>query len=91
METNTNLKRRRDSGEGATKKICPEQPKAGPSSQLQKQQPPPPSPLPPPPFPSNITTHTNPSPNCHPLTPARTILQKMPLPLSNPSPKVTIS
>ena len=45
METNTNLKRRRDSGEGAAKKICPEQPKAGPSSQLQKQQPPPPPPL----------------------------------------------
>ena len=41
--------------------------------------------------PSNITTYTNPSPNCHPLTPARTILQKMPPPQSNPSPKVTIS
>ena len=49
METNFNLKRRRDSGEGTAKKICPEQPKAGPSSQPQKQSTPPP--LPPPPFP----------------------------------------
>ena len=36
---------RPEGGEGAAKKICPEQPKAGPSSRLQKQQlrPPPPS------------------------------------------------
>ena len=60
METSTNLKRRRDSGEGATKKIFPEQPKAGPSSQLQKQQPPPPPPLPPPPFPPQILKPTQP-------------------------------
>ena len=60
METSVNLKRRRDSGEGAAKKICPEQPKAGPSSQLQNQQPPPqpPSPLPPPPFPPQILQPT---------------------------------
>ena len=57
METNVNLKRRRDSGEGDAKKICPEQPKAGPSSQLQKQ-PPPPTPLPPPPFPPQILQPT---------------------------------
>ena len=54
METSVNLKRRRDSGEGAAKKICPEQPKAGPFSQLQKQQPPPPSP----PFPPQILQPT---------------------------------
>ena len=66
METTTNLKRRRDSGEGAAKKICPEQPKAGPSSQQQKPQttsstststPPP---LPPPPFPPQILQPTQP-------------------------------
>ena len=61
METYTNLKRRRDSGEGAAKKMCPEkpQPEAGPSSQKQPQpqSPPPslpspsPSTLPPPLFP----------------------------------------
>ena len=51
MDTSVNLKRRRDSGEGAAKKICPEQPKAGPSSQSQNQILPPPSPVPPPPFP----------------------------------------
>ena len=55
METTTNL--RRDSGEGAAKKMCPEksQPEAGPSPQTQPQLPPPslpsPSTLPPPPFP----------------------------------------
>ena len=48
METNVNLKRRRDSGEGTAKKICPEQSKAGPSSQPQEKPTPPP--LPPPPF-----------------------------------------
>ena len=62
METSVNLKRRRDSGEGAAKKICPEQAKAGPSSQLQNQQPPPPPPppstLPPPPFPPQILQPT---------------------------------
>ena len=56
METTTNLKRRRDSGEGAAKKMCqPEktQPEAGPSSQpqLPLPSPPVPSPPPPPPFP----------------------------------------
>ena len=58
METSVNLKRRRDSGEGAAKKICPEQPKAGPSSQLQKQQPPPSPPLSPPPLPPQILQPT---------------------------------
>ena len=62
MDTSVNLKRRRDSGEGAAKKICPEQPKAGPSSQLQNQilPPPPPSPVPPPPFPPQILQPTQP-------------------------------
>ena len=59
METSTNLKRRRDSGEGAAKKLCPEQPKAGNSSQTQ-QPPPPPPPLPPPPFPSQILQPSQP-------------------------------
>ena len=49
METSVNLKRRRDSGEGTAKKICPEQSKAGPFSQPQEKPTPPP--LPPPPFP----------------------------------------
>ena len=62
METTTNLNRRMDSEEGATKNICPEQPKAGPSSQQQRQQPPPPQPptLPPPPFPPQILQPTQP-------------------------------
>ena len=60
METSTNLKRRTDSGEGAAKKLCPEQPKAGPSSQTQQQPPPPPSPLPPPPFPPQIIQPSQP-------------------------------
>ena len=48
METTTNLKRRRDSGEGAAKKMCPEksQSDAGPSSQTQPQPQLPPSSLP---------------------------------------------
>ena len=65
METNANLKRRRDSGEGAAKKICPEKshPKAGPSSQTKPQPLPssPPSPLPPP-LPSPLTLPPLPPP-----------------------------
>ena len=45
-------------GKGTAKKMCPEQPKAGPSSQPQKQQTPPP--LPPPPFPPQILQPTQP-------------------------------
>ena len=65
METTTNLKRRRNSGEGATKKMCAwppctDDPLEGPSNAFQPtpQQPPPqqtlpqtPIPFPPPPFP----------------------------------------
>ena len=69
METSTNLKRRRDSGEGAAKKICHEQPKASPSSQTQKQPPPPPPPLPPPPFPPQILQPSQPIQQMDTLTP----------------------
>ena len=71
METSTNLKRRRDSGEGAAKKMCPEkiQPEAGPSSQ---PSPPVPSPLPPLPptiFPPPKITLPSPLPQMAPLSP----------------------
>ena len=77
METSTNLKRRRDSGEGAAKKICPEKthPEAGPSSQ---PSPPVPSPLPPLPAtifpPPKITLPSPPQQMAPPFTSARTFL-----------------
>ena len=57
METTTNLKRRRDSGEGASKNMCsgPSYHKVGPSDTFPQTQPPPQpatlQPLPPPPPP----------------------------------------
>ena len=53
METTVNLKRRRESGEGASKKVCQEKPhlKTGPSSQPTPPLPTPPLPSPPPPPP----------------------------------------
>ena len=76
METTTNLKRRRDSGEGAAKKMCPEKthPEAGPSSQTQLPLPSPPlpsplPPLPPPPFPPPKITLQSPPQQIDPLSP----------------------
>ena len=72
METTMNLKRRRDSGEGAAKKMCPEKthPEAGPSSQTQLPLPSPPlpSPLPPPPFPPPKITLQSPPRQMDPLS-----------------------
>ena len=76
METTTNLKRRRDSGEGAAKKMCLEKthPEAGPSSQPQLPllSPPLPSPLPPlppPPFPPPKITLQSPPQQMDPISP----------------------
>ena len=77
METNINLKRRRDSGDGAAKKLCPEktQPEAGPSHQTkpQPQLPPPAIPststLPPPTFPPPKITLQSPPQRMPPLSP----------------------
>ena len=91
METSTNLKRRRDSGEGAAKKICPEKthPEAGPSSQ---PSPPVPSPLPPLPstiFPPPKITLPSPPQQMAPLSPQQELFfkkhhrpYKIPLPRS---------
>ena len=81
METSTNLKRRRDSGDGAAKKLCPEkpQPEAGPSPQTKPQPQ-----LPPPLLPS---TSTLPPPT---FTPPKISLQSPPqqmVPLSPLSPQ----
>ena len=71
FKTNINLKRRRDSGDGAAKKLCPEkpQPEAGPSHQTKPQLPPPaiPSTSPPPP-PPKITLQSPPQ-RMAPLSP----------------------
>ena len=96
METTTNLKRRRDSGEGAAKKMCPEknQPEAGPSSQPQLPLPSPlvpspPLPLPPSPFPPPKITLQSPPQQMDPLSPQHELLfrkyhrpYKIPLPRS---------
>ena len=91
METSTNLKRRRDSGEGAAKKLCPEKtpPEAGPSSQ---PSPPAPSPLPPlpsPTFPPPKITLPSPPQQMAPLSPQQELFfkkhhrpYKIPLPRS---------
>ena len=91
METTTNLKRRRDSGEGAAKKLCPEKtpPEAGPSSQ---PSPPVPSPLPPlpsPTFPPPKITLPSPPQQMAPLSPQQELFfkkhhrpYKIPLPRS---------
>ncbi len=91
METSTNLKRRRDSGEGAAKKLCPEKtpPEAGPSSQ---PSPPVPSPLPPlpsPTFPPPRITLPSPPQQMAPLSPQQELFfkkhhrpYKIPLPRS---------
>ena len=91
METSTNLKRRRDSGEGAAKKLCPEKtpPEAGPSSQ---PSPPAPSPLPPlpsPTFPPPKITLPSPPQQMTPLSPQQELFfkkhhrpYKIPLPRS---------
>ena len=91
METSTNLKRRRDSGEGAAKKLCPEKtpPEAGPSSQ---PSPPVPSPLPPlpsPTFPPPKITLPSPPQQMAPLSPQQELFfkkhhrpYKIPLPRS---------
>ena len=91
METSTNLKRRRDSGEGSAKKICPEKtpPEAGPSSQ---PSPPVPSPLPPLPstiFPPPRITLPSPPQKMAPLSPQQELFfkkhhrpYKIPLPRS---------
>ena len=78
METSTNLKRRRDSGEGAAKKLCPEKtpPEAGPSSQ---PSPPVPSPLPPlpsPTFPPPKITLPSPPQQMAPLSPQQELFLK---------------
>ena len=78
METSTNLKRRRDSGEGAAKKLCPEKtpPEAGPSSQ---PSPPAPSPLPPlpsPTFPPPKITLPSPPQQMAPLSPQQELFLK---------------
>ena len=91
METSTNLKRRRDSGEGAAKKMCPEKnhPEAGPSSQ---PSPPVLSPLPPLPstiFPPPKFTLRSPPQQMAPLSPQQELFfkkhhrpYKIPLPRS---------
>ena len=91
METTINLKRRRDSGEGAAKKLCPEKtpPEAGPSSQ---PSPPAPSPLPPlpsPTFPPPKITLPSPPQQMAPLSPQQELFfkkhhrpYKIPLPRS---------
>ena len=78
METSTNLKRRRDSGEGAAKKLCPGKtpPEAGPSSQ---PSPPVPSPLPPlpsPTFPPPKITLPSPPQQMAPLSPQQELFLK---------------
>ena len=78
METSTNLKRRRDSGEGAAKELCPEKtpPEAGPSSQ---PSPPVPSPLPPlpsPTFPPPKITLPSPPQQMAPLSPQQELFLK---------------
>ena len=90
METTINLKRRRDSGEGAAKKLCPEKthPKAGPSSQ---PSPPVPSPLPPLPSPTfpppKITLHSPPQ-QMEPLSPQQELfIQKHHRPYKIPLPR----
>ena len=96
METSTNLKRRRDSGEGAAKKMCPEknQSEAGPSSQPQIPLPSPPVPsppptLPPPLFPPPKITLQSPPQQMDSLSPQHELLfkkyhrpYKIPLPRS---------
>ena len=78
IETSMNLKRRRDSGEGAAKKLCPEKtpPEAGPSSQ---PSPPVPSPLPPlpsPTFPPPKITLPSPPQQMAPLSPQQELFLK---------------
>ena len=94
METSTNLKRRRDSGEGAAKKMCPEknQPEAGPSSQPQIPLPSPPVPSPPPtlpptPFPPpKITLQSSPQ-QMDSLSPQHELFKKYHHPYKIPLPR----
>ena len=91
METSTNLKRRRDSGEGAAKKICPEKthPEAGPSSQPSPLIPSPLPPLPSTIFPPPKITLPSPPQQMAPLSPQQELYfkkhhrpYKIPLPRS---------
>ena len=78
-------------GRGPQKKYAPNNPRQVPPLNHKKNQllhlylhhPSPP--------PSNPTNHTTPSSNCHPLTPTRTLPQKISPTLSNPTAKVPIS
>ena len=78
METSTNLKRRRDSGEGAAKKLCPGKtpPEAGPSSQPSPPVPSPLSPLPSPTFPPPKITLPSPPQQMAPLSPQQELFLK---------------
>ena len=94
METSTNLKRRRDSGEGAAKKMCPEknQPEAGPSSQPQIPLPSPPVPsppptLPPPQFPPPKITLQPPPQQMDSLSPQHELFKKYHRPYKIPLPR----
>ena len=94
METSTNLKRRRDSGEGAAKKMCPEknQSEAGPSSQPQIPLPSPPVPsppptLPPPPFPPPKITLQPPPQQMDSLSPQHELFKKYHRPYKIPLPR----